>query len=450
MLPNNIAVDDQGNSYVSGGFVGSVAFGTVPLVSAGQQDAYLVKYDPDGNLLWARAGGGSLFDAANPIAISPDGSIWLGGMFEGTAMFGSTMLTASGGGRDVFLVQYDAAGNVISARSFAGDTDEEMSALAIDSTTGDIYAAGSFGGILTLGSTVLTTAGSLDVFLTKLDANGNVLWARRAGGSDLDAATGLGIDAAGNVFVGGFFRGTSTFDNVTLTSGVFDDIFLARYDPNGNVVWAQSFGVDGFDTLFDLATDAAGNVYITGSFCCDPLTIGPFTLPPMGVDTMLTAKFAPDGSALWARSDSPGGGLGSAGGPAGTTYVTSLFTGTATFDTLTLSSAGGSDVFVVQYGSSGEVLHAFSYGGSDADRGVEIAVDGGGNVYVTGQYTAPATFGNVTLTDGNAFLAKIGVINVPAISGRGLVMASLLLLLGVTCLLRTRWWRSAAGAAPNG
>ena len=131
---------------------------------------------------------------------------------------------------------------------------------------GNLVVLGKYRGSVSFGSSTLSALGEDDVFVAKLDANGNFLWARSCGGTGADSAGGLGVDAAGNIYVTGVFRANALFGSIPLTSSGQGDIFVAKYNGSGDCLWARSSGGIGGDSGDALATDAVGNTYIAGVF----------------------------------------------------------------------------------------------------------------------------------------------------------------------------------------
>ncbi|MCB0567342.1 MAG: SBBP repeat-containing protein, partial [Phaeodactylibacter sp.] len=445
-----ITADSAGNVYVTGMFQNAATFGNTLLTSMGNTDVFVVKYDAAGAILWAQQGGGAGDDRGYDITTDTAGGVCVTGSFQSTATFGSALLTGAGG-VDAFVVKYDAAGTVLWSRQGGGAGDDLGDGIAID-PAGNVYVTGSFQATATFGGTTLTSAGSNDVFVVRYcasDADGDGICAdvdcndndaiinyqpgsacddsnpntfgeviqpdcncrsdegrtvRQSGGGGDDRGNAITTDAAGNVYATGIFDGTATFGSTTLTSVGSRDVFVVKYDAAGTVLWARQGGGNGFDPGLGIATDAAGNVYATGSFD-DTATFGSTTITSAGSRDVFVVKYHADGTLLWIRR---GGGAESDRGyaittdVAGNVYVTGSIEGTATFGSITLTSAGNEDVFVVKYHADGTVLWAQKGGGAERDRGAGITTDVAGNVYATGSIEGTATFGNTTLTSAGS------------------------------------------------
>ncbi len=419
----SIAVDGSGNSYVTGFFQGSATFGLgeaneTTLTGAGFGDIFVAKYGPDGALLWAKRAGGTDSESGDGIAVDGAGNSYVTGYFQGSATFGpgeaNEITISSAGSRDLFVAKYDPDGALLWAKRAGGTDFDEGTSIAVDGA-GNSYVTGSFQGSATFGpgeanETTLTSAGSLDIFVAKYGPDGAVLWAKRAGGTDYYYGLGIAVDGDGNSYVTGYFYGSATFgpgeaNETTLTSAGSLDIFVAKYGPDGAVLWAKRAGGTDYYYGLGIAVDGDGNSYVTGYFY-GSATFGPgeaneTTLTSAGFDDIFVAKYAPDGTLLWAKR--AGGtdydyGFGIAVDGAGNSYVTGYFYDSVTFspdeaNETTLTSAGFADIFVAKYAPDGALLWAKRAGGTDYDYGLSIAVDGAGNSYVTGYFFGSATFG---------------------------------------------------------
>ncbi len=425
----SLALDASGNAYVTGSFSSpTITFGTTTLTNSGnssssRDDFFLVKYDANGNVLWATSAGGTDDDEGRSLALDASGNVYVTGyFFSSTITFGSYTLT-NVGFSDVFLVKYDANGNVLWATSAEGITIDRSSSLALDAS-GNAYVTGAFSSsTITFGSYTLTNVNDFDVFLVKYDANGNVLWATSAGGTDTDESCSLALDASGNAYVtGNFSSPTITFGATTLTNSGSYDIFLVKYDANGNVQWANSATGIVWDNVFSVATDASGNAYVTGKFSSPTITFGTTTLTNSGNssssrDDFFLVKYDANGNVQWAKSATGifgDYGVSVATDASGNAYVTGNFSSpTITLGTTTLTNSGGYDIFLMKYNANGNVLWATSAKGITSDLSCSLALDASGNAYVTGYFYSPTiTFGSYTLTNVNdhkndVFLAKM-------------------------------------------
>ena len=413
---SSLRIDTSGNIYITGYFKETVDFdpgsGTYYLTSEGYEDVFVQKLDASGNVLWAKSFGGTGVDEGHSIAVDASGNVYTVGVFEETIDFdpgAGTYNLTSAGDYDVFLQKLDASGNFVWAKSFGGMGWDAAYSLSIDAL-GNVYTTGWFQGTVDfdpgLGTYYLTSEGFTDVFLQKLDASGNFVWAKSFGGMEHDVGVFLSIDDSGNVYTTGFFRGTSDFDPgaemYNLTSAGEEDIFIQKLDASGNFVWAKSFGGAYFDRAYSLSIDALGNVYITGYFNgmvdFDP-GVGTYNLISEGKEDVFIQKLDTSGNFVWAKSF---GGIYSdlasslSIDVSGNVYVTGVFEGAVDFDpgagTHYLISAGEEDVFIQKLDASGNFLWAESFGGTGWDVAYALSIDALENVYTTGAFRATADF----------------------------------------------------------
>jgi hypothetical protein len=417
-----IAIDPLGNSYVAGAFYATNDFGPVKLVSAGLSDIFVAKYDANGSLLWARRAGGASYDEAHGIAVDGAGNAYITGFFQLTANFGPTNLVSTGQS-DVFLAKYDAEGNLQWARRAGGNDFEESHAICLDTST-NLYIAGYFDANANFGSTALrNNSSSSDIFVAKSDRNGTFLWARQGGGDGEDIAQAIALDSAANVYVTGYFESNAVFETTTLvavgTAGL-RDMFLLSYSSSGAFRWVRQGGGAAEDSSSGIAADDQGNVYVTGSFTT-PATFTSTNLTGSGVD-MFLAKYSSAGAFAWVRRAGGNnaiygdGGEGIALDAARNIYVTGFFSGTANFGTTNLPTTGLDDIFLAKYNPSGTLQWARKIGGANLDVGYAIALDAATNIYMTGFFYATATFGTTNFTSAgfdDLFILKLGTAQQP-------------------------------------
>jgi len=435
----SIAVDASGNVYTTGCYSGTVDFdpgaGTAYLTSAERTDVFVQKLDTSGNFLWAKSFGENFFDCGYSIAVDASGNVYTTGIFEGTVDFdpgaGTANLT-SVEFTDVFVQKLDAYGNFLWARSFGGSSSDQGLSITLDAS-GNVYTTGFFQWTVDFdpgaGTADLTSVRGSDVFVQKLDASGNFLWAKSFGGYSDDYGYSIAVDASENVYTTGYFERTVDFDpgvgTANLTSVGARDVFVQKLDVSGNFLWAKSFGGSSYDIGHSIKVDASGNVYTTGYFertvDFDP-GAGTANLTSAGSTDVFVQKLDTSGNFLWAKSfgdwfDDYGYSI--AVDASGNVYTTGIFEGTVDFDpgagTADLTSLGDCNVFVQKLDASGNFLWAKSFGDWFDDYGYSIAVDASGNVYTTGFFKLEVDFdpgaGTANLTsvgDADVFIQKLG------------------------------------------
>jgi hypothetical protein len=310
-----VAVDAAGNAYVVGDFSSpTVDFdpssGVDSHTNHGFFDAFLIKFAPNGNFLWARTWGGPGYDDGPRVVVEGSSHVYVAGICQGTADFdpGSGVDSHSVGGGlgdyGAFLSQFDLDGHYAWARAWGGSGWDIGEGVAVDGT-GGVYTAGYFEGTddLNPGSGVdrHTSQGGHDAFLSKFDAHGNFLWAKTWGGSGDDRSGFVGLDGTGNLYVAGLFHGSVDLDPgsgvAPHTSQGASDICLTRFDQEGNYCAARTWGGTGADAGLGLAVDGAGQLSIAGYFASsvdfDPLGGGETHTSQGGSDAFLLFSRAP-------------------------------------------------------------------------------------------------------------------------------------------------------------
>lgn len=435
-----LAIDASGNVYLTGQFQGTVDFdpgtATANLSSSGNEDVFFAKFDANGNYLFAKSIGSTGGDRGYGITVDGSSNVYVTGYYQLTADFdpgaGTANLT-SAGSSDIFFAKYDANGNYVYARSIGSTGLDICFSIAVDGSA-NVYITGQFQGTADFdpgaGTVNLTSAGNNDIFFAKYNASGNYVFANRVGSTTSDISQAIVVDGSGNLYITGQFNGTVDFDpgasTVNLVSAGNTDIFFAKYSSTGTYVYARKIGGAGTDAGNGLAIDASGSVYLIGNFDgtvdFDP---GAGTASLVGSNDVYFAKYNASGDYVYARSVSGGGGdIGSGIGidGSGYAYVTGNFGGTVDLDpgagTVTLvAGTGTTNSFVAGYDASGNYRYAKLLGGYPSgtfnEEGRSIAVDGSGNVYVTGYFQGTVDFdpgvgtANLTVAGNNdIYLAK--------------------------------------------
>ncbi|WP_276132823.1 T9SS type A sorting domain-containing protein [Polluticoccus soli] len=325
---------------------------------------------------WAITAGG--VDAAT----DNEGNIYLTGYVIDSVIIGSTVLKNSAGYADIYLAKIDPSGKVIWAKTTPGNNNELASGIALDNA-GNIYLNASVK-ISTLpfvfNATTLNTFGSDDFLFAKYDNNGNLLWARTAGGPDLDFtfADGISCDGAGNFVITGKFGTYCVFGNDTLFDSGTEDIVIAKYNTNGDVVWAKSAGGKKSDRGFSLTSDAAGNVYATGYYTDTAWFDNTMVTAGDGLAHTYIAKYGAAGQLQWAKST--GGAFGSniVVDASAFIYLTGKAGSSDTFDGIHATGNGYS--FLAKCDNTGKALWAYR-SGRNGNGLSDIEVDPDGNIY---------------------------------------------------------------------
>jgi len=348
---------------------------------------------------WVWATGGNC-DSVDAIKIDNVGNTYVTGYFYETATFGSYSLTNSNLDDDnIFVAKMDCDGNWQWASQAGGTGQDRGYGISIDDTE-NIYVTGKFNETAHFGSYSLTSNGYSDMFIAKIDADGDWQWANNAGGSVWDEGRSITIDDAGNFYVTGNFSGTATFGSYSITGAA--DIFVAKMDVSGNWLWANNAGGSSFDEVREITIDDAENTYVTGLFR-ETATFGSHSITSNGPSDIFVAKMDAYGIWQWATQiDVNGyyedGEIGITADNTGNIYVTGRFYNTATFGPYSITSNGDADAFITKLDSDGNWQWANNAGGSVWDEGRSITIDSAANTCVTGWFEGTASFGSYSLT----------------------------------------------------
>lgn len=417
----SITTDAAGNILTCGSFSSIVDFdpgpGQLNLTSSGSDDIFISKIDASGNFLWAKRIGGTLPDVAYSIQTDISGNVYTTGTFAGTVDFDPgpssfTLASTFGNGNSsIFISKLDASGNFVWAKKMGGAGglfSDTGNGIYIDAT-GNIYCTGMFNLSSDFdpgpGTFSLTSSNALDIFISKLDASGNFLWAKSFGGTGGDDI-GLSIttDNSGNVYTVGNFQGTVDFDPgagvFNLISAGVQDIFISKLDASGNFIWAERMGGPYFDEARSIIINPLGEIYTTGNFGgtadFDP---GPavYNLIPGGG---YISKLDASGNFIWANKIGGQNANSVSLDGAGNIYSTGYFgfgmIGPIDFDpgpgVFNLTASNYSDIFILKLDASGNFLCAGALGGTSHDRGLAIRADASGNIYTTGYFAVTSDF----------------------------------------------------------
>ena len=331
-ISNGVSSDAFQNTYATGMVSDPGLFDNIT-IPCHASDVFVAKYEPTGGLVWAKTAGGPLLDQGYDIATDASGNSYVVGAIQTngiypTVTFDAITLTGHGD-YDWFIAKYDANGSVVWAKNAGGPAGDMAYGVALDNS-GGIYVTGFFSGTMTVDGVTVTSAGLFDIFVAKYDSDGTLVWLKRAGGTGADIAHGIVVDSAGNIAIVGEFQNSASFDSNSIVALGLGDAFIAKYDSNGNNLWAHRGG-----GTITYRADRANAI-------------------------------AADGSNSF--------------------YVTGEFTGMATFDSLSVTSTGpnASDIFLAKYDTNGVIEWLHHAGGPDADIGYSVGVDQAGNSYVSG------------------------------------------------------------------
>jgi len=412
----SVATDSDRNVYVAGYFSDLAAFGPTNFTSHGGHDIFVLKYDHNGNPLWATRAGGPADDQGRGVLSGSSGEVYLTGYFRSNGVFGATNV-ASRGAEDVFLAKLDSSGRWLWTTTAGGVNTDEGRSVAVDGS-GNCYIAGIFFGSAAFGTNVVESRGQSDIVVAKASAAGEWLWARSFGGAGLDESRGVAVSARAECYVTGYFSGTSEFPGTNLMTRGGSDIFLAKFSGDGELLWVQQAGGPSADEGHAVTLDAGGHLYVTGGFAGTANVFGTNLIAQgsSGETDVFLVKLDASGDRLWLQR---GTGASQDSGNAvvidrdGNSYITGLFVGSVAFGSQRLmSTSGQSDVFFAKYSPEGNFLWAFQAGGPAYMSGNGLGVDAEGSAYGTGFYRSGTTIGGLLLTNSSsgardAFIVRV-------------------------------------------
>lgn len=433
---NGMTTDGGGNSYLTGSFYGTATFSDLPPVTAGLQgDLYVVKYDADGTALWVVHTGGDSFDEAMAVSVDGAGNVYITGYFQSTSIdFGAGPLVRSGL-TDIFVAKYSADGVFQWAKRYGSNSTQlEMDSAIVAEDDGDVHVTGIYRNTLEVPGQLLLESCMTreDMFLMKLDTDGNALWSKRPGCTNDDSygalkGDELTLDAFGNLYVGARLRGdTVFFETDTVLNDVSgnqaEDGILAKYDADGNFQWARGFGGYGYDEIKALETDADGNCYLAvhreSAYILPELTLD--VSGTLGIYCGVLLKSDPDGVFAWgARMGNNGYNTDLNGlvlDDEGRLFAGGQFSNRCEWDGIVSEVTPGAfyGAFIAQYDQEG-VAQEVWVTRQNLPRTVNgLGRDQFGNLYTAGGFHDTLTFaGTPTLDveDQAIYLARSGDIN---------------------------------------
>ncbi len=424
---NSVDYLNDGSILVTGAFEGTVIFGQgepnqTPLISVGQSDVFIAKYNADGSLVWAKRAGGTLTEGNGEIDTFSDGSSVVMGEFQGTVIFGqgepNQTSLISAGQNDVFIAKYNADGSLAWAKRAGGTNNEYSGGVGALLDGGSIITGSGFSSSVTFGQgesnqTTLNSSGNSEIFIAKYNADGSLAWAKRAGGNSADRAEEIAVFSDGSSIIGGIFYSIATFgqgeaNQTLLTSTGGADIFIAKYNSNGNLVWARKDGNYTMDQeIWDITKQNDGGVVVVGWYEGIP-TFGQgepnqTTLTSAaGSYSGFIARYNADNTLAWAKrvvdSDFDGAYVVSSFND-GSVVVGGEFNATGVFgqgesNEVTLDSTVDGAGYLAKYAADGTFMWVKS--GDEfnfAPQGTDISANINGSILSIGSFQFPTIFG---------------------------------------------------------
>lgn len=411
---NGMATDADGNIYMAGYFFGNAVFGNFNRTALGFGDIFIAKYNKNGKVLWVQTAGGTDSEAANDIALDENGNLYITGSFKGTTTFGRTPKT-SAGESDIFIAKYDTSGAFKWVKTFGAAGFDVGNSIAVYNND-NIYTAGYFNGIVNFGIRTNTSEGGTDIFLLKCDDAGDAEWVQTPGGTGNDRALDVYADFTG-VGITGYFTNTATFGAESKTSAGSTDMFLVVYNYEGTQVLLETAGGPGADAgqSLAIASSFGSNYFVTGYFS-GTATFSDQTTTSVGGKDIFIAIYTSSYSDRLQTLKTAGGSYDDQGNKIilkkdfKDFYVSGKFTRAASFDYINKSSNTDYSIFMAQFNLGGSLNWVKTANDTQGIEVHDLALDNANNLLITGYISGSARFGNFKKTSaGNSdiFLLKL-------------------------------------------
>lgn len=385
-----VAVDLNGNFFVTGYFSGTIVFGATTLTSQGKMDVFVTKMAPSGSFLWAKQAGGVETDRGFDVTTDSEGSAYIAGVFMPVASFGSyTLSYKTGQNMNGFLAKIDKHGTFLWVRSIDGESTDLGRGVALHPNHG-VFITGNYNNFpnssVTIGSNTYSSPGGSGLFVAALKTDGTWRWSTSAESKGF--TTGQKIIAAedGSSFLIGHFENFVSFGTTTLSVRGGRDVFVAKLDANGAWSWVEQAGSSQADLGYDLALDSLGHLYITGSFT-DVAEFGTFILTSQGNEDIFVAKLTPQGKWVWAvraGSKMSDTGYSIVVDSSGTAHVAGAFRDVAAFGSFSVTSGGADAIFIASLDAKGIWKNVQVAKGKSSGKALRLAVDPNGSLVATG------------------------------------------------------------------
>lgn len=401
-----VATDTMSQIVIAGSMWGLTDFGGGPLISAGASDAFLVKLDASGEHLWSRRFGAALGQYARSVAVDAEGNIIVAGTFEGTFDLGGGNLV-SAGQNDIFVAKFEPSGAHVWSKRFGDDVTQGDVRVAVGAD-GDVVVAGNFQGTINFGNGELNSSGIQDVFLAKLSGvTGASVWSKRFGDAKNDYVVRVALDGSDSIYLAGLFDGSINFGGPSLVAVYpHPDIFLAKFDAMGAHVWSKKFGDTGLSAVADLDVDLFGNVAIVGAFTQAIVFDGDALISEGLFANMFVAKFSSVGALAWAKRF--GTRVHSTGprlvmGASGNLVIGCHYNESIDFGGGELVALEPDDVCIAKLGADGQHIWSKRIGDSGPDV-YGLAVDpGAGEIVMAGGQSGSVDYGQGPLVSAGSF-----------------------------------------------
>ena len=416
----DFALDNAGNAVVVGKFGGPITFGganPITITPHGIYDMYIAKVSSAGSVLWVKTPYGPNQDFATAVEVDKQGNAYVLADFYDSLVYdssaaGLSVFKSNAGLSNIYLAKYNPSGNLLWAKNLGGISIDKSSDLSLD-TAGNVFVTGSFYKTIYLNPLVsnadtLKAKGQGDIFIAKYSSNGNFIWSKQIGSTGFENSSSIKCTENGGFVLGGTFYDSIDFnpspiDTVILPVSTWGaNLYITKYDQNGNYVWANGVNSAGFKTVGEIVLDKNDNVFITGKF--NDVTdfdtqFSHNTLVALpGNSSIYFGKYnGNNGSLSWMKKVEHGYQGGQDEGTAialdskEDIYITGKFWGqgidfnTSLTDTFLIGSNASNnyDLFLAKYSNTGDFKWAYGLGDAEEEVGERICFDkNNGSLYL--------------------------------------------------------------------
>lgn len=392
----DVDTDAEGNIYVGGEFADAAFLWDSTYTANGDNDMFLAKFDPYGNIEWVETFGGPQLDRIYAIDAGPDGTVFVTGY--GKITFNGPPPAGPRHARDIIVARFDSQGNRIWGEALDGDVFSEGTDV-LGNSLGECYISSRMETVTYFNNDTLVGNGNEDGMVVKFGPSGNHLWSLAMGGTLEDEYYAIGMDGQENLVAGGYFRGTATTGGQTLNGVDGEDACLVKMDSSGNVLWAVEFTGTGDEKITGVRCAEDGSIYFCGVFDGN-INVGGTNLTATASQDIFYGKANPNGSVVWAKK-AGGSSLGFAEDleidAEENLYIGGFYFGTFVVGSTSVTSAGADDLYFMKVDSTGsldifETSHYF-----DTRDVFGIAVDAQQNVLICGSYIGQLELGTDTV-----------------------------------------------------
>lgn len=370
--PRDIVVDNYNNVIVIGDYTSSIiTFGNVTLNNTGMSDVFVVKYNTNGDVLWAKNIGGVSNETAGGISIDKDNNIYITGEFNSTNLNVDGKIVTNVASSDIFVLKLNSIGTSKHFFSIGGNGNEYIRKGIIVDSNKNLFLTGSFQNELAFSTDTLS--GNITMFVAKFDSNMVLKWASNNFNiTCFCIGWDMNLDNSNNIIIVG--------SHAALPPNYFSNAMIIKLDSNGNTIWNTNYGFsNSFDEIYGLTIDDENNYYLSGM------------IQTAGNSKSLFLKYNFEGSLIWDKSY-----IGQTGSSRGSSiamnntdlYLSGYFADSIMFDNITLKSKGASDIFISKLDKSGNVVWANSIGGLSNDYNSHLIIDNQNKLLLTSSFAS--------------------------------------------------------------